>query len=174
MNSARVWLWFNSGDDSMSTLLKPNPENHCFGCGGANARGMQLTFEQNDVAQRIRGEFRISADYQGGPGFVHGGIIAMLLDEVMAKVSRFAGDHAVTAELTVEYLRPVKVDRDLIVEGWEVGRVGRKRSREGEIRDASGAVLARGRGTFLEIDPARLRAAVESQSAPQSPGDNKV
>ena len=107
-------------------------------------------------------------------GFVHGGIIGTLLDEVMAKVSRFAGDHAVTAELTVEYLRPVPVDRELVVEGWEVGRAGRKRSRVGEIRDASGAVLARGRGTFIEIDPARLRAVVESPSAPQSSGDNKV
>jgi uncharacterized protein (TIGR00369 family) len=158
----------------MKTLLKPNPENHCFGCGGANARGMQLTFEQDDAARRIRGAFRISADYQGGSGFVHGGIIGTLLDEVMAKVSRFAGDHAVTAELTVEYLRPVPVDRELVVEGWEVGRAGRKRSRVGEIRDASGAVLACGRGTFIEIDPARLRAVVESPSAPQSSGDNKV
>jgi uncharacterized protein (TIGR00369 family) len=153
----------------MSTLLKPNPENHCFGCGGANARGMQLTFEQDDAKQRICGIIRLNADYQGGPGFVHGGIIAALLDEVMAKVNRFAGDHAVTAELTVEYRRPVPVDRDLIVEGWEVGREGRKRSRQGEIRDASGAVLARGRGSFIEVDAARFQAAaLGSGDGPQS------
>jgi hypothetical protein len=70
-------------------LLKPNPENHCFGCGGANDRGMQLTFEQDDTTQRIRGDLRIPAAYQGGHGMVHGGIIAVLLDEVMAKVSLF-------------------------------------------------------------------------------------
>jgi len=39
-------------------LLKPNPENICFGCGGANARGMLLAFEQDDATQRIRGNFR--------------------------------------------------------------------------------------------------------------------
>jgi uncharacterized protein (TIGR00369 family) len=146
-------------------LLKPNPENHCFGCGGANDRGMQLTFEQDDAAQRIRGSFRIPAAYRGGRGMVHGGIIALLLDEVMAKVSRFQQDHAVTGELTVNYLKPVPTDQDIVVEGWEVERNGRNIFREGEIRDGSGAVLARGRGRFVTIDPERFRsvpAAVES------------
>jgi len=45
-------------------LLKPNLENHCFGCGGANALGMQLAFEQDDTTRRIRGVFRIGAQYQ--------------------------------------------------------------------------------------------------------------
>jgi uncharacterized protein (TIGR00369 family) len=138
-------------------LLKPNATNHCFGCGGANARGMQLTFEQDDAARRIRGSFRVTADYQGGTGFVHGGIVATLLDEVMAKVSRFEGDHAVTGELTVEYVKPVPVDRDLLVEGWEIERNGRNLLRQGEIRDASGALLARGKGRFVQIDVEALR-----------------
>lgn len=132
-------------------LLKPNPENNCFGCGGANARGMQLTFEQDDAAKRMRGMFRLGAEFEGGNGFVHGGIIATLLDEVMAKVSRFQRDYAVTAELTVEYVKPVPVGDDLIVEGWEVERNGRNLIRQGEIRDASGAVLARGKGRFVEV-----------------------
>jgi uncharacterized protein (TIGR00369 family) len=139
-------------------LLKPNETNHCFGCGGANPRGMQLTFEQDDAARRIRGSFRIGANYQGATGFLHGGIIATLLDEVMAKVSRFNGEHAVTAELTVEYKRPVPVDEEIVVEGWEVKVAERNRFREGEIRDASGVVLARGRARFTVIDPARFRA----------------
>jgi uncharacterized protein (TIGR00369 family) len=139
-------------------LIKPNPANPCFACGGANPRGMQLTFEQDDAARRIRGAFRVGAEYEGGSGFVHGGIIATLLDEVMAKVSRFVQDRAVTAELTVEYRKPVPVDEDLVVEGWEVGRKGRSIYREGEIRDASGALLARGRGHFIMVDPERLKS----------------
>jgi uncharacterized protein (TIGR00369 family) len=132
-------------------LLEPNPANICFGCGGANARGMQLTFEQDDNAQRIRGTFKLAAEYQGGPGFIHGGIIATVLDEVMGKVNRFRGVHAVTAELNVEYLKPVKVDEDLIVEGHEVEKSGRNVILAGEIRNQSGQVLARGRGRFVII-----------------------
>jgi uncharacterized protein (TIGR00369 family) len=132
-------------------LLEPNPANICFGCGGANARGMQLTFEQDDNAQRIRGTFKLGAEYQGGPGFIHGGIIATVLDEVMGKVNRFRGVRAVTAELNVEYLKPVKVDEDLIVEGHEVEKSGRNMILAGEIRNQSGQVLARGRGRFVII-----------------------
>ncbi len=135
--------------------LEPGAKNSCFGCGGANPRGMKLVFELDEAAQRIRGAFRIGAEYQGGPGFVHGGIIATLLDEVMGKVNRFRKVRAVTAELQVEYLRPVPVDMDLVLEGWEVEKKGRSLFHAGEIRSADGAVLARGKGRFVEIDADR-------------------
>lgn len=134
-------------------LLKPNPTNSCFGCGGANERGMLLTFEQDDAAQRIRGNFQLGAEYQGGTGFIHGGIIATVLDEVMGKVCRFRGVHAVTAELTIEYLKPVPVDADLVVEGYEVEMTGRNLFLAGDIRDVSGKVLARGKGRFVIVSP---------------------
>ena len=133
-------------------LLEPNPANICFGCGGANARGMKLAFEQDDSAQRIRGDFKLGAEYQGGPGFIHGGIIATVLDEVMGKVNRFRGVRAVTAELSVEYLKPVSVDEDLMIEAYEVEKSGRNLHHVGEIRNQSGQVLARGRGRFVIIE----------------------
>lgn len=146
-------------------LLEPNPLNSCFGCGGANPRGMRLTFEQDDEARRIRGAFRLGAEYQGGGGFIHGGIIALVLDEVMGKVNRFRGVRAVTAELTVEYLKPVPIDEELVVEGYEVERDGRNLHYAGEIRNRAGKVLARGRGRFVETDPERYQAAFERASA---------
>jgi uncharacterized protein (TIGR00369 family) len=149
-------------------LLKPNPANKCFGCGGANQRGMQLTFEQDDRARRIRGVFRVAADYQGGPGFVHGGIVATLLDEVMAKVSRFEQDYAVTSELNVEYVKPVPVGEELTVEGWEVERAGRIRKRQSEIRNAAGVLLARGSGKFVQVDPEKFRRAALREAAKAS------
>ena len=134
---------------------------------------MHLTFEQDDAARRIRGGFRITGDYQGGAGFVHGGIIATLLDEVMAKVSRFEKDHAVTAKLSVEYLRPVPIEVDLIVEGWELERNERDRFRQGEIRNASGVVLARGTGHFVEITRERLAESLRGAAAVWSDGNSK-
>jgi len=132
--------------------LKPNPENGCFGCGGANQDGMKLTFEQDDERQRIVGRFRIGARYQGGPGFLHGGIIATLLDEAMGKVNRFSKARAVTAELTVEYKKPVRVDEEILVEGWQADQNGRNFYHEAEIRNVRGDVLARGKGRFVAID----------------------
>lgn len=133
-------------------LLEPNPANGCFGCGGANAGGMQLTFEQDDATQRIRGTFRLGKEYEGGTGFIHGGIIATVLDEAMGKVARFRGVPAVTAELAIEYLKPVPVDSDLVIEAYEVEKNGRNLHQVGEIRNRDGVVLARGRGRFVIFD----------------------
>jgi acyl-CoA thioesterase FadM len=55
----------------------------------------------------------------------------------------------------VEYLKPVRVDEDLRVEGFSTRRNGRDLYHEGEIRNAAGTVLARGRGRFVIIDPER-------------------
>jgi uncharacterized protein (TIGR00369 family) len=136
-------------------MSQPDPANPCFGCGGANARGMKLAFQVDEANQRIIGNFRIGPEYQGATGFIHGGIIATVLDEVMSKVSRFSNVRAVTAELTVEYLRPVRVNEELTVEGRATRRNGRELYHEGEIRNAAGALLARGRGRFVIIDPER-------------------
>jgi uncharacterized protein (TIGR00369 family) len=146
-------------------LLKPNPTNLCFGCGGANDRGMKLTFEQDDSTKRIRGAFKLGAEYQGGPGFIHGGIIATVLDEAMGKVSRFRGVRAVTAELIVEYLKPVPVDAALLVEAYEVEKTGRNLHYVGEIRNQSGELLARGRGRFVVIEPREPRAKDAADTA---------
>ncbi len=146
-------------------LLEPNLENGCFGCGGANARGMRLTFEQDEKRRCIRGVFLFGEEYQGAPGFIHGGIIATLLDEAMGKVNRFRNVRAVTAELVVEYLKPVPVGEDLVVEAHEVDKKGRNLRHFGEIRDGRGQVLARGHGRFVEIDPAKFAAGPKKTSA---------
>ena len=138
-------------------MAEVNPTNPCFVCGGANPRGMRLEFDQDDARRRIVGRFRLGPEYQGGKGFIHGGIIATVLDEAMGKVCRFSEVRAVTAELTIEYLKPVPVDGDIVVEAFEERRNGRQLFHQGEIRNAAGEVLVRGRGRFVVIDPARFQ-----------------
>ena len=144
--------------------LAPNPANKCFGCGGANDRGMKLTFVQDNVNKRIVGKFVLGEAYQGGGGMAHGGIIAMLLDEVMGKVCRFREVRAVTAELTIQYLKPVRVDEEIVVEGYEMEVKGRNLFLAGEIRNAAGVVLAKGTGRFVVIGQ-KEKPAIEAQSA---------
>ena len=136
---------------SETIRLEPNPTNKCFGCGGDNAGGMKLTFEQDNANRKIIGRFVLGERYQGGAGFGHGGIIAVLLDEAMGKVCRFREARAVTAELTVEYLKPVNVLNEIIVEGYETEQKGRNLFMAAEIRDVAGQVLARGRARFVVI-----------------------
>jgi uncharacterized protein (TIGR00369 family) len=136
---------------SETIRLEPNPSNKCFGCGGDNAGGMKLAFEQDNASRRIVGRFVLGERYQGGGGFAHGGVIALLLDEAMGKVCRFREVRAVTAELTVEYLKPVNVEKEIVVEGREMEQQGRNLFLAGEIRNEGGEILARGRGRFVVI-----------------------
>ncbi len=135
--------------------LEPRAENGCFGCGGGNARGMKLAFESDETTRRVRGRFKLGAEYAGGGNFLHGGIIALLLDEAMGKVNRFSGVRAVTADLTVEYRRPVPVGEEIVVEGYEIRREGRNYWQGGEIRNAGGELLASGQGRFVEVRGAK-------------------
>ena len=140
---------------SETIQLAPNPTNRCFGCGGANDAGMKLTFAQDNEKRRIVGRFVLGERYQGGGGMAHGGIIATLLDEAMGKVCRFREVRAVTAELSVEYLKPVNVENEIVVEGWETEQKGRNLFHVGEIRNIAGDLLARGRGRFVIIGDAK-------------------
>jgi uncharacterized protein (TIGR00369 family) len=133
--------------------LAPNATNRCFGCGGANEAGMKLPFELDVDERRTRGRFTLGANYAGGGGFAHGGIIAVVLDEAMGKISKLTEERAVTAEMSVEYRKPVPIDQEINVEGWQVEEQGRNRFRAAEIRDAQGNLLARGKGRFVVIDP---------------------
>jgi len=114
---------------------------------------MKLTFEQDNANRKIVGRFVLGERYQGGAGFAHGGIIALLLDEALGKVCRFRDVRAVTAELSVEYLKPVALDKEIVVEGRETEMNGRNLFMTGEIRNQNGDVLARGKGRFVVIKP---------------------
>lgn len=132
-------------------VLDPNPANNCFGCGGANEFGMKLAFELDQDVRRASGKFMLGPRFAGGAGFAHGGIIAVLLDEAMGKISKLSDERAVTAELNIEYRKPVPVDAQIVVSGWQEDEKGRNRFRVAEIHDAQGNLLARGRGRFVVV-----------------------
>jgi uncharacterized protein (TIGR00369 family) len=143
--------------------LEPKATNHCFGCGAANPAGMKLAFDLDLDARRSRGSFTLGANYAGGGGFAHGGIIAVVLDEAMGKLSRLADESAVTAEMNIDYRKPVPVDKTIVVEGWQEEEKGRNRFRVAEIRDLQGNLLARGKGRFVIVKQAHFTEAQSAQ-----------
>jgi acyl-coenzyme A thioesterase PaaI-like protein len=149
----------------MANVLKldPKPTNRCFGCGGANPAGMKLPFELDLDVRRSRGSFVLGPNYAGGGGFAHGGIIAVVLDEAMGKLSRLADESAVTAEMKIEYKKPVPIDKPIFVEGWQEEEKGRSRFRVAEIRDPEGNLLARGKGRFVIVTQAHFSEAQASR-----------
>jgi acyl-CoA thioesterase FadM len=64
--------------------------------------------------------------------------------------------------MTVEYLRPVPLNRPLEVWSKNISKRGRRLTHAAEIRDAKGTVLARSRGVFVIISPKHVFHQVNS------------
>jgi uncharacterized protein (TIGR00369 family) len=139
-------------DTAYLRLLK----NRCFACGKDNPEGMHLKFTYDEDRNCFVSRLRLGKRFTGPPGHCHGGIIATILDEAMGKVNRLRDVVAVTAQITVDYLKPVPLNRPLRVESREVSVRGRRHVNKGEILNEKGEVLARSRGVFIAIDPQRM------------------
>lgn len=64
--------------------------------------------------------------FQGPPGRVHGGVVAMLVDEVMGVVNRATGIGAFTARLEISYVAAAPIDQELTLRAWQERVEGRK------------------------------------------------
>ncbi len=135
-------------------------KNLCFACGPDNASGMHLKFTFDKQRQTFVSRFRLHDRYTGPPGHCHGGIIATILDEAMGKVNKLHDVIALTSQMTIDYLRPVPLNKPLRVESREVNVRGRKHVNMGEIVNQKGEVLARGQALFIAIDPKRFEQFV--------------
>jgi len=127
-------------------------QNRCFGCGQANQMGLHLEFllaeDHSVVSLPI-----VPDTFEGPTGYLHGGIIATLLDETMSKAIRAGGFTAMTRQMEVNYLRPVPSGAPLRLEGRRASTEGRKHWAEAKILNAEGATLAEGKGLFIEVRP---------------------
>jgi len=145
-------------------------QNRCFGCGEANPIGLHLEFllaEDHSVVCNTA----VPDTFEGPVGYVHGGIIATLLDETMSKSVRARGITAMTRHMEIDYLRPVPSGAALRLEGRVVRDEGRKHWTEAKILDSQGTTLATGKGLFIQLRPRsenRATAAPCPTSAPQA------
>jgi uncharacterized protein (TIGR00369 family) len=132
------------------TLMARAAQSRCFGCGAANPSGLQLEFllaEDGSVVCLTA----IPSRFEGPAGFVHGGILATLLDEAMSKSVRARGKTTMTRSMEIDYLRPVHSAAPFRLEGRILRSEGRKYWTEARILNPSGHILAEAKGLFIEL-----------------------
>ena len=143
-------------------------DHHCFACGASNPIGMRLHIELSEGAART--EWVVGEDYVGWSDKLHGGIIATLLDEVMAWAPSSFDSWAVTAEMTVRYRAAASPGDRLTA----TGRVAKRRRRiyevVGEVRGPDNRLIAEGRGTYLGATPSEKAALKEQYGSPPGTG----
>lgn len=120
----------------------------CFGCSPTSEAGLKLRFFRS--GDEIRCRYSIPDRFHGAPHVAHGGIVATLMDEVSCATVFFLTESGVvTGELSVRYLRPCPVERELLVRGNIVDREHNKYAVVGcEVLDGD-ELLARSTGKFF-------------------------
>ncbi len=102
---------------------------------------------------RATGRVTVGKAHEGPPGLVHGGVVATLLDHVLARSLRAAGRGGLTAALTVRYRRPVHLGVPLLLTAGMGETDGRRTTAHARLvaEDAPGVVLAEAEGLFMAL-----------------------
>lgn len=138
--------------DNRHRIIRPRPDNTCFGCGEAHPFGPALSFLFDTTDNSVHTWFTPDVRMQGSTGWMHGGFTALLLDEVMGKtLSANNMGGAPTARLEVNYRRPARIGVRMELIGRLQEHSGRKYTLIGELReaDADKALIADGHGLFV-------------------------
>ncbi len=151
----------------------PPHRDACFGCGPDNETGLQIRV--TDVAKgEIGCTYAFPVRFQGGPGVVHGGAIAAVLDDVVGTVPLAIKSPAVTARLTVNYRRPVLIGHEVNVRAWQENVDGRKRYIKGEMTDSMGRIVADADALMVEILPGHYERVAADLPPEEIPDHFKV
>ena len=132
---------FELSDDSM-----------CFCCGSRNPDGLGLQFEFD--GREVRTTVAFAKKFQGYRDIVHGGLLSTVLDEVMVTLLIKMGKLAATAELTVRFLRPLRVGEPVELRAWLLESRGRVFRVAAAAALKDGTEVARAESTCVAVAPA--------------------
>ena len=125
--------------------------------GLRNPTAPPLKVEKSDEG-RAWSSFHLGALYEGPPGMVHGGVAALVLDQLLGEAAAAGGSPGMTGTLTLRYEQNTPLG-DCSGEAWVDHVEGVKTIVKGELRAADGQATVRAEGIFLL--PRWARAALE-------------
>ena len=120
----------------------------CFCCGTDNRRGLHLaiTYPEKGAAET---SLHVPEWFSGWKEITHGGLLATLLDEIMAHACVGVSQMAVTAEITVRFQKAVETGSHIRAVGKVEEARGRVLITRGWIYDAEGTVAAEATARFI-------------------------
>ena len=125
-------------------------DHMCYVCGKENAAGLRLDF-QHPRPGVLTAQVVFGKEHQGYRDIVHGGMVAMLLDEMMVNLAWKEGKPAVTAELTVRLKKPTAVGEKVFFEGQIDREEARLLHASATAKNAQGELLASATAICMRI-----------------------
>jgi uncharacterized protein (TIGR00369 family) len=133
--------------------LSGSSGHKCFGCSPINPHGLQMSFSGNGTA--VTSRVLVPAHMCGWNRLVHGGILSVILDEIMSwSVLHVFKKIVLTKSMTVDFLRPASISEALLAKGTPVRIIGRNEVLvKGEIYDSNENLCAEATGNFALLKP---------------------
>jgi acyl-coenzyme A thioesterase PaaI-like protein len=133
--------------------------------GSASPVAPPFDYEFVDGGMRARGVF--GTVYQGPPGYVHGGWVALAFDEALGMANTASGHPGLTGRLTIRYRRPTPLHTEVELTARTASVDGRRITTVGTLR-ADGRVTAEAEGLFVVLGAERaLEYFGERPSTPE-------
>ena len=134
--------------------------------GLRNPLAVPLQIVQDREAGRASAEFELNALHEGPPGQVHGGVAALVLDQVFGEAAAAGGSPGMTGTLSLRYVMNTPLGR-CSAAAWVDRRDGIKTIVKGELRRADGTVTVTAAGIFILPRWAREQLAERGETPPQ-------
>ena len=147
--------------DLLSLQMRYAPEGRCFGCGPKNQDGLRIrSYDAGDGT--VVTTWQPRPEHEAFEGFVNGGILGTLIDchsnwtainALLAKSGASEAPSTVTAEYSVQFLKPTPSDQPLRLFGRAVDVKSDRVTVETTVQ-VDDVVTAKGRATFVAVGPA--------------------
>jgi acyl-coenzyme A thioesterase PaaI-like protein len=86
---------------------------NCYGCGPENPVGLHMEFPFDEESGEVVFKIKIPSQFEGAPGFVHGGVLASLLDEAQGVLCFHIGHFVMTDQLHIKYRKACPLNTEL-------------------------------------------------------------
>ena len=136
------------GAPSLLERTRADAHSRCFCCGREHPSGLKLEFRENADGS-VTARFPCDRVFEGYPETLHGGVVAALLDSAMTNCLFSAGVVALTAELAVRFVSPVKLDHTVEVTASVTRTRGRLYYLRAELTQGQ-TLTARAQATFMK------------------------
>jgi acyl-coenzyme A thioesterase PaaI-like protein len=120
--------------------------------GAVNPLAPPLEYELDGSAVHARGSFGNA--YEGPPGYVHGGWVALAFDEVLGTANVAGGTPGLTGRLTVRYRQPTPLGAEVRLDAATASVDGRRITTRGTLT-GDGQLTAEAEGLFVTLGPER-------------------
>lgn len=119
--------------------------------GVGSAIAPPLRIRRDPGGAGVVAEASFGLQYEGPPGFLHGGMSGLLMDQMLGTAAIVAGRWGMTAHLELDYRGPVPLDTPVVLRAWVAEEHGRRTTMAGSIALAAepDRVLVEVTGVFV-------------------------